>query len=298
MTTTVNDNDVALALPPKTSELRRVIRIFFGRKIAVVGFVIICLYVLIAIFAPFVAPHDPNFFDSTIRLQQPSSEHLLGTDSIGRDTLSRIIYGSRTTLLIGVSAVVIGSAVGQFLGLLAAYFGGWINIIIMRLMDVQISFPGMILMLLIGALLGGGTRNVIIALSISMIPVSCRLMCGEALSVKQNEYITAARAIGSSPFRIMLRRIYPNCFPSLLVMMSIMMGVVIISEAGLSYLGIGVQVPQADWGSMVSDGYRYLLTNPILALSPGIAIMLMVFGFNMMGDGLRDALDPKLRGII
>jgi ABC-type dipeptide/oligopeptide/nickel transport system permease subunit len=182
--------------------------------------------------------------------------------------------------------------------MLAAYFGGWVNTIIMRIMDVQIFFPGMILMLLIGALLGGGMRNVIIALSISMIPVSCRLMCAEALSVKQNEYITAARAMGSGPLRIMLKHIYPNCFPSLLVLMSIMMGVVILSEAGLSYLGIGVQVPQADWGSMVSEGYRYLLKNPVLALSPGVAIMLMVFAFNMAGDGLRDALDPKLRGII
>jgi len=298
MTANVNDTAMQPALALKRSEFRRIIRVFFRRKIAVIGFVIIFLFVVMAIFAPYIAPHDPYAFDATKRLQQPSPGHLLGTDSMGRDTLSRIIYGSRTTLIIGIFAVVVGSAIGQFLGIVSAYFGRKVDTIIMRLIDVQLAFPGMILMLLIAALLGGGMRNLIIALSISMIPVSCRLMYAEALSVKQNEYVLAARAIGSGPFRIIFMRIYPNCFSSQLVLMTIMMGAVILSEAGLSYLGVGVQVPQADWGSMVNNGYPYLLTNPILSLSPGIAIMLMVFGFNMMGDGLRDALDPKLRGVI
>lgn len=156
----------------------------------------------------------------------------------------------------------------------------------------------MLLMIVIAAVLGGGLKNVIIALSVSMIPVTCRLICGEALSVVQNDYITAARFMGSSNLRIMLIHVYPNCIPSIIVMMTIMMGTNILAEAGLSYLGLGVAIPHAAWGSMVNDGYRYLLTNPVQALAPGVAIMLLVFGFNLMGDGLRDALDPKLRSVI
>jgi len=282
----------------KKSEFQRVVRIFFGRKLAVIGLVLVVLFILMAIFAPVIAPYDPYEFDVSIKLQQPNAEHWLGTDAMGRDTLSRIIYGSRTSIIVGILSVVIGSVIGQVLGLIAAYFGGKVNTIIMRLMDVQMAYPGMILMLIIAVLLGGGLRNVVIALSISMVPVTCRLMCGEALSVKQNEYITAARSMGSSNIRIMLLHIYPNCFSSLIVLTTIMMGVVILSEAGLSYLGVGVQIPEAAWGSMVSDGYSYLLSNPALALSPGVAIMLLVFGFNMLGDGLRDALDPRLRGLL
>jgi ABC-type dipeptide/oligopeptide/nickel transport system permease subunit len=280
------------------TEFRRVVRIFFGRKLAIFGLALVVIFILMAILAPVIAPYDPYEFDVSIKLQPPNSAHWLGTDAMGRDTLSRIIYGSRTSIIVGVLSVVIGSTIGQILGLIAAYFGGKVNTIIMRLMDVQMAYPGMILMLIIAALLGGGLRNVVIALSISMIPVTCRLMCGEALSVKQNEYITAARSMGSSNLRIMLRHIYPNCLSSLIVLTTIMMGVVILSEAGLSYLGVGVQIPEAAWGSMVSDGYSYLLSNPVLAISPGVAIMLLVFGFNMLGDGLRDALDPRLRGLL
>ncbi|NLS45745.1 MAG: ABC transporter permease [Firmicutes bacterium] len=279
-------------------EFQRIMRVFFRRKLAVLGLIITLLFIITAVFAPLIAPYDPYAFDTSKKLQPPSAGHLLGTDAMGRDTLSRLIYGSRISLLVGIISVGIGSIVGQILGLVAAYFGGAVNTVIMRLMDAQMAFPGMLLMIVIAAVLGGGLKNVIIALSVSMIPVTCRLICGEALSVVQNDYITAARSMGSSNLGIMLIHVYPNCIPSIIVMMTIMMGTNILAEAGLSYLGLGVAIPHAAWGSMVNDGYRYLLTNPVQALAPGVAIMLLVFGFNLMGDGLRDALDPKLRSVI
>jgi len=280
------------------SEFRRVTRIFFRRKLAVFGLFTILVFVVLAIFAPSIAPYDPYKVDVTQALLNPSWNHFLGTDALGRDTLSRIIYGSRNSLLIGVISVVIGGLIGQFLGLIAAYSGGLTSTIIMRVIDAQMSFPGILLMVIIAAVLGGGLRNVIIALSVSMIPVSCRLMYAEALAVKEEDYVIAARSIGADPLRIMVRHIYPNCFPSLLVLMTIQMGVVILSEAGLSYLGLGIAAPNASWGNMISQGYPYLLNDPVLSLAPGLAIMLVVFGFNMMGDGLRDALDPRLRGLL
>lgn len=293
-----NAKEVITVSPPRVSEFRYITRAFFRRKLAVIGLVLVLLFIFIAIFAPLLAPYDPYAFNTLERLQQPSLTHWLGTDAMGRDTLSRIMYGSRTSLLVGILAVGIGSVIGQIMGLLAAYFGGKVNMVIMRLADAQLAFPGMLLMIIIAAVLGGGINNVIIALAISMIPVTCRLMCAEALSITQNDYVSAARSIGCGSPRIMIRHIYPNCFPSLMVLMTINLGVVILAEAGLSYLGLGVAIPGAAWGSMVNDGYPYLLSNPVLALSPGIAIMLLVFGFNMMGDGLRDALDPRLRGLI
>ena len=287
-----------MEIPPRVNEFRRVVAVFFRRKVAVVGLVITALLILTAIFAPLLAPHEPNQVNTPQRLLQPSNEHLLGTDPLGRDLLSRIIYGSRTSLVVGLAAVGLGSVIGQVLGMTAAYFGGWVYTIIMRFVDALMAFPGIILMVIIAAMLGTGVVNLIFALSIGMIPVSARLMCGEALRVKENDYVLAARSLGAGNLRTMLRHVYPNCFASLLVLMTIMLGVTILAEAGLSFLGLGIPSPTAAWGRMVNDGYRYLLTNPLVSISPGIAIMLVVFGFNMMGDGLRDALDPRLRGVV
>ena len=287
-----------MEVPPRLNEFRRVFGVFFRRPVAVVGLVITILLILTAIFAPLLAPHNPNQVNTPQRLLQPSNEYLLGTDALGRDLLSRIIYGTRVSLVVGLAAVSLGSVIGQVLGLTAAYFGGWVYTIIMRFIDALMAFPGLILMVIIAAVLGTGTLNLIIALSIGMIPVSARLMCGEALRVKENDYVLAARSMGAGNLRTMLRHVYPNCFASLLVLMTIMLGVTILAEAGLSFLGLGIPAPTAAWGRMVNDGYRYLLTNPLVSVTPGIAIMLVVFGFNMMGDGLRDALDPRLRGVV
>jgi peptide/nickel transport system permease protein len=281
---------------PHYSEFHRVVRIFFGRKLAVIGLVFVLLLIFTAIFAPLLAPYNPYKMDMKNKLLQPSRAHLLGTDLLGRDTLSRVIYGSRTSLEIGFAAVALAVVIGESLGLIAAYFGGIAFAVIMRFTDALMSLPMMITALIMASVLGGGVRNIIIALAVGGVAGHCRMMCGVAMTIKQNDYITAGRSIGVSNARMMLRHIFPNAFPTMLVMMTMNLGMVILSEAGLSFLGIGIVPPTCAWGSMVSDGYQYLLDNPLLSFAPGIAIMIVVFGFNMMGDGLRDSLDPRLRG--
>jgi len=272
------------------------LKVFFSRWVVIFGFIIIVGFLITAIFAPFLAPYNPYKNNIPERLQQPSAKHLLGTDAIGRDTLSRVIYGSRISLIIGLISVTLSGIIGIFLGMLAGYLEGWVNIIIMRIMDALMAFPGLLLILIISGTLGGGMLNIIIALTIGLIPGYARLMCGQVLSVKQNDYILAGASLGAGNLRMMIRHLFPNCFPPLIVMMSMMLGGAILAEAGLSYLGFGIEAPQTAWGSMVSDGRKYLISNPILSFAPGVAIMLVVFAFNMVGDGLRDALDPKLRG--
>jgi peptide/nickel transport system permease protein len=275
-----------------------VARVFLRRKISAIGLVIILLMIIMAIFAPLLAPYDPFEIDVTSFLQSPSSQHWLGTDSVGRDLLSRMIYASRISLLVGVCAVGAAAVIGQILGLIAGYFGGWVFNIIMRSIDAMMAVPQLILALVISSVLGGGLINVIIALGVGGIPVHCRMMCGQVLTVKENDYVLAGKSTGVNAFRMMMKHIFPNSFPPLLVTITIGLGGTILAEAGLSFLGLGIDPPQAAWGSMINEGYSYLLTNPLLSLAPGFFLMLVVFGFNMMGDGLRDALDPRLRGTL
>jgi peptide/nickel transport system permease protein len=284
--------------PPHLSERRRIVRVMMGRKIVVFGLVIIALTVIAAIFAPLLAPYDPNKPELEVAVQGPSRAHLLGTDSLGRDTLSRIIYGTRASLIVGIGSVGVAAVVGIILGLIAGYYGGVTYAIIMRFMDSLMAFPMMLLALVVAALLGGGLLNIVIAIGVGMTATYARLMCGQVLSVRVNDYIVAERSIGASNTRIMVTHIFPNCFPPLIVMMTMMLGGAILAEAGLSFLGIGIKPPDPAWGAMVNSGYKYLLNMPILSFAPGISIMLLVFAFNMVGDGLRDALDPKLRGTL
>jgi peptide/nickel transport system permease protein len=284
--------------PVRVSEARHIMRVLLSRKIVIFGLCIILITAIVAIFAPWLAPYDPNKMDLKSALMGPTGEHLLGTDALGRDMLSRLIYGSRTAMLVGIASIAAAATIGMTMGLLAGYFGGIINMIIMRTTDALMSFPMILLALTVAAILGGGLRNIIIAIGASLVAVYTRLMCAQVLSVKENDYILAGRSIGISNPRILLVHVLPNCFPPLIVMITLMMGSAILSEAGLSFLGVGVEPPMAAWGSMVNDGYRYLLSNPLLSFVPGFAIMLVVFSFNMVGDGLRDALDPKLRGLI
>jgi peptide/nickel transport system permease protein len=285
-------------IAPAQSEFRRVMRVFFGRKLAVVGLVLIALLIITAIFAPLLAPYPHNEINMAQSLSKPNAEHWLGTDNLGRDVLSRIIFGARTSLIIALGATAVSVIIGEALGLIAAHFGGIAFQIIMRLIDALMAVPMLLVALIMASLLGGGVKNVILALGVGMISVHARMMCAQALSVKQNDYILAARAMGMGDLRIMFLQIVPNAFPALVVVITVGLGAVILAEAGLSFLGVGVMPPYPAWGSMISDGYKYILSNPALALSPGVAIMLVVFGFNMMGDGLRDALDPRLRGVI
>jgi peptide/nickel transport system permease protein len=285
-------------LPPRSSAVRRFYRVFTGRGLVVFGSIIVLVVIMVAIFAPLIAPYDPYQQDLSIALQNPSSQHLLGTDGIGRDTLSRIIYGSRIALLVGIIATGIAAICGMTLGLLAGYFGGAVNMIIMRFIDALMTFPMIVLAMTIAATLGGGIVNLMIALGFSMMSGYARVMCGLVYSIKENDYVLAERAMGANYWRIMVRHILPNSFPPFIVLITMQMGIAIMAEAGMSFIGIGIEAPTASWGSMVNDGYKYLLNNPVLSLAPGVAILVAVFAFNMVGDGLRDALDPRLRGTL
>jgi ABC-type dipeptide/oligopeptide/nickel transport system permease subunit len=283
---------------PKASEWRRFRRVFFSRGLVIFGLVVIVLFILIAIFAPLISPYPPNKPDLNNTLQTPSAAHWLGTDSLGRDTLSRIFYGTRTSLEIGLIVVFFASIIGITLGTLAGFYGGWLYIVIMRFIDALMSFPMILLALVVAALLGGGMTNVIISLSVALMPGYARLMCGQVLSVKQNDYVLVARSMSASNLRMMLRHVVPNCIAPIIVQITMMLGATILAEAGLSFLGIGITPPTAAWGNMVSEARDYLSVLPILSFAPGLALMLVVFAFNMVGDGLRDALDPRLRGIL
>jgi peptide/nickel transport system permease protein len=284
-------------LPP-INELRRFVRVLLSRGVVLFGVIAILAVLIAAIFAPIIAPYDPDAQLLDDVLQQPNSKHLLGSDSLGRDTLSRIIFGTRITLLVGVGTVIIAASLGTVIGLIAGYFGGWIFTIIMRFTDGIMAIPPLLLALVVAALLGTGVRGVMIAVSFALLPGYIRLICGQVLSVKENEYIMAEHSLGVSSIGIMFRHILPNCLSPLIVQMTMMMGLAILIEASLSFLGLGIKPPSAAWGSMVYDGYKYLVMRPILSIAPGLAIMLVVFAFNMIGDGLRDTLDPRLRGTL
>lgn len=283
---------------PRSYARRRFVRVFLGRKVVILGAAIIALLVLAALLADVISPYDPYRQNLRESLQQPSPAHLLGTDALGRDTLSRVIYGSRTSLAVGLVSTLIGAVVGMALGLLAGYYGGILNTLIMRFVDALMAVPSLMLALAIGAALGGGLTNVMISLGISIVPTYARLMRGQVLTVKQQDYIAAGEVIGGSDLRIMLWHILPNCLSPLIVLITLNLGAAILAEAGLSFLGLGINPPGAAWGAMVNDGYRYLVSNPVLSFAPGLCVMLVVLAFNLVGDGLRDALDPRLRGTL
>jgi peptide/nickel transport system permease protein len=293
-TPVINQQDV----PPRVSEVRRFLKVFLSRPIVIVGMIIILAFLLTAALANFISPYGPFDRDMYHVLAQPSAQHLLGTDTLGRDILSRIIFGSRISLMVGVVALGIAAMIGNILGLIAGYFGGRTYAVIMRFIDALMSFPMILLALVIASLLGGGLVNVMLSLGVALLPGFCRLMCGQVLSVKSTDYVLALHSLGASDRRIMFRHVLPNSFPPLIVLVTMMIGMTILAEASLSFLGVGIEPPAPAWGAMVNVGYPYLISNPILSVAPGVAIMLVVFGFNMVGDGLRDALDPRLRGIL
>jgi ABC-type dipeptide/oligopeptide/nickel transport system permease subunit len=288
----------ARAAPSHTRELRRLLRVLLGRKIVVVGFILIALLLGAALLASFIAPYNPYEQDLRFTLRQPSREHWLGTDALGRDILSRIIYGSQASLAVGLVSVGVGAVMGMMLGVLAGYYGRMVDTLIMRCMDALLAVPPLLLALAIGAALGGGLFNVIVSLGIALIPTYARVMRGQVLAVKYSDYVLASEAIGGGAVRIMWAHILPNCLSPMIVLVSLNLGVAILAEAALSFLGLGIRPPGAAWGAMVSDGYRYLLSNPWLSFAPGVCIMLVVLAFNWVGDGLRDALDPRLRGTL
>ena len=292
-------NDVLfLESPPESKEVHRFLKVFFGRPVVIFGAIVILVLFVFAAVPSLIAPYDPVKQDLRSVLLKPSGDHLLGTDALGRDMFSRIVYGARTALIVGILALCLAAVVGMILGLVAGYFGGIVYMVIMRFIDALMAFPPILLALTIAALLHGGIHNVIIALGVGMMPVYARVMCGQAITIRENDYVLASRSSGASKWHTMFRHVLPNCFPPMIVLMTIMIGMTILAEAGLSFLGIGIAEPTVAWGSLVNDGYKYLVSNPVLAFSPGIAIIIVVYAFNMVGDGIRDAIDPRLRGVI
>ena len=260
----------------------------------VVAFALIALFAACAILAPLLAPYDPLLQDLGSRLRPPSPEHWLGTDSLGRDIASRILYGARISLIIGVVVVASAGVVGTAIGLIAGYAGGLVDEALMRLTEVFLAFPALILAMAIAGALGPSLTNAIIAIAAVTWAVYARLTRGQILSVRQREFVEAARAIGASRVRIVWRHLLPNVLAPLMIQASFDLGSSIIAAAGLSFIGFGAQPPTPEWGVMISEGRNYISTQPWLSLFPGLAILLAVGSFNLLGDGLRDAFDPRL----
>ena len=276
-------------------EKDRLLRLLRENKVAAFSAVLILIFVLAAVFAPFLAPYDPKQMDIMNRLSAPSAEHLLGTDEGGRDILARMLYGSRVSLLAGVLPTLMSMILGAALGLISGFAGGIADEIIMRIADVMLAFPSTLLAMLIMYTLGGGLMNVFLTLSLVSWAGIARVVRSETLRLRGSVYVTAARSIGVSKARIVLRHILPNCVPTLIVLFTLSVPSAILTESSLSFLGLGIQPPDTSWGLMINQGRQYLYNAPWCSFAPCIAIMLIVLAFNFLGDGLRDVLDPHLQ---
>jgi len=276
-----------------TASSRRLSRALRRPEIAVGGALLVC-FLLAALLAPLLSPADPLAQNVVDGLRPPSTEYLLGTDKLRRDILSRVLYGARISLLVGAVVVAVAGTIGTLLGVAAGYWGGWIDEAIMRITDIFFAFPALILAMAIAGALGPSLRNALIAIVAVSWPVYARLMRGQVLALREREWILAARAVGVGEPSIVLRHLLPNTLAPLLVQTSFDMGAAIIAVAGLSFIGFGAQPPTPEWGAMVSEGRNYLATQWWLATMPALAILLVVGAFNLVGDGLRDALDPRL----
>jgi peptide/nickel transport system permease protein len=277
------------------SPTRRALRRLIKRKGAVAGLVVITSFILLALLAPLIAPYNPTATSWTLVRKPPSALHWFGTDELGRDILARVIYGTRASMLAGLISVTIAMSLGVPLGLLAGYRGGLVDALISRITDAMLACPFLILAIALAAFLGPSLGNAMIAIGVSATPVFIRLTRGQVMSVKVEDYVEAARSIGNPPWRIALFHILPNILPALLVQATLSIAAAIIAEAALSFLGLGQQPPAPSWGSMLNAAQRFLTTAPWMALWPGLAIFLVVLSLNLLGDGLRDALDPRER---
>ncbi len=282
----------SLDAPPKQ---RTLLRRFLRERTAVGGLIIIVFFVLAAIAAPLVAPHDPTDVDARAILSSPSAEHWLGTDNLGRDLLSRLIYGARWTLGTAFLAAVLVVSIGVLVGLVAGYLGGLIDDILMRLVDVLLAFPSLVLALAIVGVLGPSLRNVMIGMVAIWWVDYARVIRGLTMSMREREFVASARCVGASAPHIILRHLLPNVIPSIIVLATLELGSLMLAISGLSFLGLGAQPPTPEWGTMLNDGRLFFQRSPQLMLYPGLAITLVVIGFNLVGDGLRDVLDPRMK---
>ena len=277
------------------SQLREIMGRLAKNKLAMLGFIIICLMILLAFAAPLVAPYDYAAQDLKNVYAEPSTQHLLGTDKLGRDIFSRLIYGTRQSLRIGVFSVAIAAVLGTTLGSIAGFYGGMVDNVLMRFLDIYQSIPGMLLSIALAASLGPGINNAILAIGISTIPAYARIIRASILTVRGKEYIEAATAINASDFRIITHHVLPNAIAPLIVEITMNIGNSILAAATLSFIGLGAQPPSTEWGAMLCEGRNYMRDHGFLVIYPGICIMASVLSFNLLGDGLRDALDPRLK---
>ena len=273
--------------------LRKTARLY---PMGALGIIAIVLVVLVAITAPLLAPYGPKVVGTGLPLDGPSGAHLLGTDQLGRDLLSRLFYGSRVSIWVGFIAVGVAASVGVPIGLLAGFRGGFVDALLMRIVDSVIAFPALVLALAMVATFGSGIAIVMIAIGVAIMPQYARIVRAQVLSVKQSDYITAARAIGANDLRLITRHIAPNVWAPVLVVATLGLASAVVAEASLSFLGIGVKPPNPTWGNMLLDGFGHMQQRPAMAIAPGVAIFVLVLSFNFVGDTLRDALDPRLRG--
>ena len=281
------------AQPRELSPAKRALLRLLRRRGAMLGLAIVLVFVLMAVFAPVISPQDPLQTSWSAVRKAPSAQYLFGTDEIGRDVLSRVIWGARASLMAGLVSVCIAMALGVPIGLLAGYMGGWVDGVISRFTDSMLAVPFLILAIALAAFLGPSLTNAMIAIGVSATPIFIRLTRGQVLSVKVEDFVEAARAVGNPHWRIALRHIMPNILPPLIVQATLAIAAAIIAEASLSFLGLGQQPPAPSWGSMLNTAKNYVDNAPWMAIWPGVSIFLLVLSFNLLGDGLRDALDPK-----
>lgn len=274
---------------------KTVLRRFARRKVSVLGAVILLFFLLVALFGPMFCTQDPLAQDLVHKYQQPSSEHWFGTDNLGRDTFTRMIYGARVSLSISFAGVMSGCLVGVLLGVCAGFFGGWVDTLVSRLIDILLAFPSLLLAITVVAILGSGTENTAIAIAIFSIPSIARMVRGIVMANKDAEYIQACRVMGASNARMIFTHIIPNAVSQIIVNITLNLGTAILTASSLSFLGLGVQPPAPEWGAILSTGRDVIRAYPLAVLIPGIAITLVVMSFSLVGDGLRDALDPKLK---
>jgi peptide/nickel transport system permease protein len=281
--------------PPADSMGASLLRAFRNNKTSWVGLAILVLAILAAIFAPLIAPQDPLAQNILDRLKPPSAEHWLGTDYFGRDTMSRLLYGARFSLIIGVAATLIATVIGAAIGMFAGWRGGRLDAATMLAMDILLAFPTLILGLMIVAMLGPSMPNIIAAIALTSIPTFARVARAPTIVMKSRDFVEASRALGYSDLRILARHILPNILSEILVMATLWLANAIRTEASLAFIGLGLKPPTPTWGGMIREGFDNILDSPWLAIVPGIAILLVVFALNLLGDGLRDAIDPRLR---
>ncbi|RWX81376.1 ABC transporter permease [Neorhizobium lilium] len=283
-------------LPPEVLQTARLLsfwRVFRTDLSGMLGLGVVCVLAILAVLAPLIAPYDPYLQSLTSTLLPPSAAHFAGTDELGRDVFSRLLYGSRTTLLIVVSVSVLVAPIGLIIGVCAGYFGGWVDKVLMRIVDIFLALPSLVLALGFVAALGAGTENAVLAIALTAWPPIARLARAETLTIRNSDFIAAARMYGASSFRIIFAHVVPLCMPSIIVRVTLSMAAVILTAAGLGFLGLGAQPPSAEWGTMISTGRKVMIDHWWVAAFPGVAILITSLSFNLIGDALRDALDPR-----